>query len=261
MKCLEFERSGVIVAGRYVRRARFWERSSLPIAAACVVANGMRETLASLLLVPVEVRLFEPVIPNASAWNDILRDAMFFHVQGSLTEAAIVLRPQDARTLACAAFGEQISTERSLSPIEGEVIQRLLRLLAGTLTSVCGSPNTAPTVSPMLHQTPYMTYFELSLEQPVVAHIGVALARDPSPEPHGAVAIEDLRGVYIEARARLVGADISAQKILDLQPGHIIPLKSHVRTTLTIGERRFACGACGASDGHYALVIDEPIAA
>jgi flagellar motor switch protein FliM len=117
-------------------------------------------------------------------------------------------------------------------------------------------------VSPMFHQaTPYMTYFELSLERPVVARIGIALARDPSPEPHGAVAIEDLRGVRIEARARLVGADISAQTMRDLEPGHIIPLKSNVRSVLTIGKRGFARGTCGASDGHYALAIDESVAA
>ena len=35
--------------GRRVRRARFVDRSLLPVAAACVVANGVRETLAALL--------------------------------------------------------------------------------------------------------------------------------------------------------------------------------------------------------------------
>src|SRR5581483_8029409 len=99
----------------------------------CVVANGVREALASLLLVPVEVRLFEAVIPSIEAWEAILQDALLFHVQGSLNEAAIVLRPRDACTLACAAFGEQMDAERALSPIEHEVIQRLLRSLAGTL--------------------------------------------------------------------------------------------------------------------------------
>ncbi|HEY6325785.1 MAG TPA: hypothetical protein VIW73_04615, partial [Candidatus Cybelea sp.] len=93
-------------SGKRVRETRFERRSSLPASAACVVANGIRETLTALLGSPVTLRLFEPVMPDPDAWDAIARDATMYRVRGSVADAAIVLRAADAIAFASAVFGE-----------------------------------------------------------------------------------------------------------------------------------------------------------
>ena len=114
-----------------VRAARFETRSMLPISAACVVANGVRETLSSLLRVSVGVRLFEPSIPSPQAWPAILERARLYRLRGHVADAAIVLRPVDAAALAAALFGESHPAgARDLSPIECDVIDRMVSTIA-----------------------------------------------------------------------------------------------------------------------------------
>jgi len=127
---------------RRVRQARFETRSSLPTSAACVVANGVRETLASVLGVAVSVRLFEPVIPDPAAWQAIAQHASLYRVRGSVAEAVIILRPNDAISLVAAVFGEpagQTSNQRLLSPIELDVANRIASAIAANLSVVCGT--------------------------------------------------------------------------------------------------------------------------
>ena len=102
MKSLGFSsplRSGFGVSGRRLKEVRFESRSSSADSAACVVANGVRETLSSLLGLPVSMRLFEPSIPAPQAWPANLREARLYRVRGNITDAAIVLRrPMRARS-------------------------------------------------------------------------------------------------------------------------------------------------------------------
>ncbi len=244
---------------RRIRPLRFASRSSLPASAACVVANGVRETLASLLGGPASMRVCEPAIPAASAWPAIVRDALLYRVRGSVADAAIVLRSADAVALAGAIFGESDGhgcARRALSPLERDVIDRTAGAMAANLSSVCGAIAEF-SVERVATLAGFITYFELLLEEPVAARIGVALSREPLPEPRGCVEIGLLAGVPIAARASLDLGTIEAEAAARLRPGSVVALRrADLRCVLTSRGQRLASGRCGVRNGRYALEVD-----
>jgi flagellar motor switch/type III secretory pathway protein FliN len=238
-----------------VRAVRFAPRSSLPVSAACVVANGVRETLSALLAAPVFLRLLAPVVPDARGWSAIRAGALIFRVRGPVCDAAFVLRPDDALALASSAFGEEPGGSRNLSAVEQEVLVRALRGIAGSLAPVCGRE-----LSPLeriLDIDGYMTYFELLVERPAAARIGVALSRDPVSRASGSLRLDDLGSVEIEVRAEFASGTLSAAAFLDLRPGTIVPMKTRVGEPglLKIGGAVLARGECGALGERSAMIV------
>ena len=255
MMTLAFARNPEIVHGHRVRRACFERRSMLPVSAACVVANGVRETLSALLATPVNLRLFQPVIPDAAAWAAIAREAKLYRVRGSMTDAVFVLRPADALALAAAAFGEAVPQMRALSPLENEVVSRAMRSLSGSVAAVCGRE--AAAVEPILDIAGYVTYFELVMERPVAARLGVALSRDPVSRGSGTLRIEDLQDVEIELSAEFAAGQVPAAAFLDLRPGRLVPMMTKIGTPglLKAGGIVFANGECGTLKERNALIV------
>jgi hypothetical protein len=262
MKALSFEvtlneRSGAIRA-RKVRRARFEARSSLPISAACVVANGMRETLSSLLGGAVVLRLFEPAIPAPHAWPAILRDARLYRVPGKVADAAVVLRTGDAAALAAALFGESPGVvERALSPIECDVVDRTVNAIAANLGAVCGARE-GHSVERVATLDGFVTYFELLIEEPVASRVGIALSREPSAEPRVCLEARHLAGVRLTTLASLDLGKIEAANVARLAVGATIPIDPAElrRCSLTAHGRRLARGSCGVRHGKYAFYTD-----
>jgi len=245
--------------GRRVREARFRERSTLPIAAACLVASGIREALAAILNAPVAVRLLEPVIPTPQAWPAIARGAALYRIGGSASDAVIVLRPPDAAALAAAVFGERAgdpSLQRPLSPIEGDVLDRTVASVAGTFTAVCGERESFERVQSICG---CVTYFEMLVELAVEARIGVALSRDPSPEPHGTLGVGDLAELPFEPSVRIELAAVSAADVARLTIGAVLPLApAHgLPARLALADRTLARGTCGVRRGRYALAVES----
>jgi hypothetical protein len=262
MKYLSFapprtDRSGVERRKR-VRQGRFEARSALPTSAACVVANGVRETLGSLLGSPVAVRLFEPSIPAPQAWAAIVCDALIYRVRGTVADAAIILRNSDAIALAGSLFGEpqEARHRRELSPVERDVVDRAADAIAANLGAVCGVREGRRTER-VAAIAGFVTYFELSLHAPIDARIGVALSRDPSPEPHGAIEIGHLGKVRLTVRASLDLGNVEAAVVAALACGTTIPLppENFARCALALNDRRLATGSCGVRSGRYALAI------
>ena len=244
---------------RRVREARFCERSTLPIAAACLVASGTREALAAILNAPVAVRLLEPVIPSLQAWPAIARGAALYRIAGNASEAVIVLRPPDAAALAAAVFGERSANatlQRPLSPIEGDVLDRTVASIAGTFTALCGEGESFERVHSI---SGCETYFEMLVEQAVEARIGVALSQDPAPEPHGTLDVGDLGGLPFEPSVRIELAAVSAADLARLAVGAVLPLASShgLRARLALGELTLAHGICGVHRGRYAFVVEN----
>lgn len=260
MKTLTFAPANASLDGGRVRAARFETRSGLPVSAACMVASGVRETLSALFGTPIATRLLEPTIPSAHAWPVIAGEAILYRLRGSVADAAIVLRPADAAALAAAAFGEREAvpeTPRPLSRLERDVLDRAANAIAGALPAVCGAREhealeRAETIGG------FATYFEILLERPVEARIGIALSRDPSPEPHGRVAIDDLAAVTLTCAATLDLSAISAGTLSALAPGAIVPAPraGGLRGRLRAGEATLVRGTFGARDGRYALLVD-----
>ena len=245
-----------------VRNARFEERSLLPVAAACVVASGTRERLSALLGTTVIVRLFEPQIPTQPAWQTILRDAMLYRIRGNLSDAIIILRPRDAATLAAAAFGEtgaELEKNRVLSPLECEAIDRAVHAIAGTLTIVCGDrERDGVHVERIQTLECAVTYFEMALDRPVRARIGIALYRDPAPAAQSGVRPEQIGDLALEASVVIDLGRLEAAAVARLVPGQILPIPSTdaCRGVLRISNRLLARGVCGTIVGRYALEIE-----
>lgn len=252
---LAFERKATMVGRRRVRRAFFERRSCLPVSAACVLANGVREALSALLAAPVRLRLLEPIVPEPDAWNAIAQGAQLFGVRGSVCDAAFVLRRPDALALASCAFGEEGGPSRGLSALEQEVLIRALRGIAGCLANVCGRD-----VSPLeriLDIRGYTTYFELLLEQPAFARIGVALSRDPIIRGGATLRLEHLLDVEIEVSADFGWGILPAAAVLDLRAGANVPMTTRIGQPgrLRIGGAAVARGECGVLDGRHALIV------
>jgi hypothetical protein len=243
-----------------MRSAHFEERSQLPVQAACVVAGGMRERLATILGAPVSLHVLEPRIPTAGAWQAIVRAAWIYAVRGSVTDAAIVLRPRDAVAVASAAFGETVAVdagERALSAMEREVLERTAATLAGTLAAVCGEMREAGVGKPAVTSA-FATYFEVAVDRPLRACIGIAVAREPRPEPCGTLSPNDLAAVPLTLSARMELGTLTAAATAALAIGDVVPIipPRALHGTLRTSGRRLAAGTCGVRNGRYALEIE-----
>ncbi len=242
-----------------IREARFERRSYLPASAACIVAGSVRETLASLFGAPVVLALSEPSIPSAHAWETILKDAILHRVRGTVAEAGIVLRPADAAAVAAAAFSEpqrSAGPAHALSPIERAIVERITRAIASSLGAICGTYESG--AFEVALSGGFTTYFELLVETPVEARIGIALSRDPSPEPHGRLDVAHIARVELRAFASFRLELLQAAEVARLAPGAILPVRSaylHRGMLATCG-RTLARGVCGVREGRYAFAVD-----
>lgn len=256
MKVLGFARLSCVVNGRRVRPSFFQSRSTLPVSAACLVANAARQTLSELLGVPVSLKLLEPVIPDAAAWSSIGAGALVFAVRGAQSDAAIVLRPYDALTLACAALGEPVESPRGLSTVEAELIARTASALCSSLTAVCGLHD-AGQVNPMKTLKGYVTYFELIVEEPARARIGIALSREPQSQVASRFSAGDLHEIDVRLCAEVAHGFLPAAAIVSLRTGDVFKLDSALGDTarLTAGGATVARGQCGHLGARRAFAV------
>lgn len=240
---------------RRVREMRFETRSSLPLSAACLVANAVRETLGAVLGSAASVSLIEPVVPDVPTWEALATGAQLWRVRGTAGEAAFVLREDDALALAAAAFGEEPGGPRKLSPVESEVLARAVRALSAALAPVCGRELSPP--ERIFDIRGYAAYFELLVEQPAWFRIGIALAQDPRPAPGAALRIEDLLDVEIELRAEFASGTLDAAAFLALGTGAEVPMKTRTGEPgrLLAGSTVFARGRCGARGERAAMLV------
>lgn len=246
------------VRGRRLRAAAFEQRSLLPVSAACVVAAAVQQTLSNLLGVSVVTRVFEPAIPSPRAWAAISAGASIHCVRGSVSDAAIVLRPGDALALAGAAFGEfPPDRRRTPSPIERDLLDRCVCALAGSLTAVCGRTDTGFERIESLDG--FTTYFEVTIDAPFEARIGFALSREPEPEPRGQLCVGDLGDVDVDARAAIELGRVDAGEVARLALGAMLPITgtSMAHGSLRLGGRTLARGNCGVRGGRYAFCVER----
>jgi flagellar motor switch/type III secretory pathway protein FliN len=231
------------------------ERSLLPVSAACLVANGVREALGAVLGTSLVVRLLEPALPDAAAWSAIARDAQLYCVRGAAADAAFVLRSPDALALAMSAFGEAPGVQRELSAVEQTVLVRALSTAAGALAAVCGRE-----ISPLERIDDirgFVSYFELILERPSRLRLGIALSREPAAPAAATIRLDDLLDVPLEVRAQCAAGAIAADAFLALRAGTELRLQTRVGDlgVLKLGDAVIARGECGALHGRSAIVL------
>ncbi len=242
---------------RCIRPMVFQTRTAFPVSAACVIANGVRETLDALYKTQVELRLFEPTVPSTQGWRAITDGARLYRIAGARSDAALIIRPSDALALASAAFGEPSSDSRALSSVESTVLERIVRTLAGNFVTICGAGAESLVPKPVHSLEGFLTYFEIAVEQPVSAAIGLAIARQTGAEPQGGLLIEDLLEVEVEVRVRTEGAFVPAGELAALEPGAIVPItvSTGLTAVATVAGRPLARGECGVRNNRVAMAI------
>jgi hypothetical protein len=242
-----------------LRRLRFVPRPSLPLDAACVVANGMREALRALLDDACTVTIGEPVALDAAAWRSIARGALLFATPGRATDVVFVLASRDARKLLQAAFGEEPGAESgSLTALEAGAIERIVARCAVACEALCVERR-GPTSSVDAARLPRsVAYFDVRVAAPVTLTIGVGILRElPLPPPVANLPAAVLAGLAVEVRAVLGRGSLPAPRLLDLRAGCVVPLHTKVagEGELNLAGQRIAFGTCGVRNGRAAFEV------
>ncbi|MBV8245874.1 MAG: FliM/FliN family flagellar motor switch protein [Candidatus Eremiobacteraeota bacterium] len=250
-----------VKTGERVRHVVFQPRSHLPVSAASLVANAVREALAVALRATVDVRVSEPVVPEESAWPVLLERAALFRVRGAIADAIIVVRPGDALRFITAAFAEGSLAERPLSAIEERVLARAAQTLAPALAPICGAA--LEKVERIAAGDRWASYFEIVFAPPLRARLGVALTREPQFSAGDArVRPYDVLGIPVELSAELAAWQADARSLLALRAGVTLDTGTKVaaRGALKVAETTVARGHFGTFRGRFAFLVDERVA-
>ena len=255
-----------------VRRLRFVPRTSIPVEAACVVANGIRETLRELLGANCELVLGEPAAIGPQAWAHLASDALLFLTRGRQTDIVLVLPQHDARRLVLRAFGEGDDGEapdpgappgladRAYSALELHALERIAARCAAAFEPLCAERQD---VSHALgaHEVPAcVAYFDLRVHAPLALTLGIGIVRDlPDPGPSGALPPRALESVTLEARAVFAEGTIDAAAFVTLRPGQVLRLDTKVGApaSLKCGARRLAMGVPGVVASRTAFLVHD----
>jgi flagellar motor switch protein FliM len=250
------------IAGRIVREISFAPRSSLPLSAACLVANGVREALSRLLATEIDVDLTGPRMPSESERRLFVAGATIVRVRGRLCDGFVVVRPADARKLVALAFGEEGRSEREpLSEIEGATLERILHALVPLCNTLCG------TLGPTARETSeraardLTTYFEIRTTGTPRIALGFAISRDPAEEVSERITLDDLAAVEIAGTVEFARGTLSVPAFSRLAPGVTLLLDTPLGANgvLRFGDVAFARGSCGASDGRSAISFSSDL--
>ena len=240
---------------RAVRPARFEARPALPLSAACLVGNAVREHLGRLLDCTLSVDLFEPVAPAPPAWSALFDGAVRYRVVGSLGELQLVFRAYDARRFVAAAFREVERAEHDpLSAIEARVLERTACELAPLCAPLCGEVRS---VTAATGPGRCESYFELRVGAPVGAVLGLAIARDPAERPGRGLRPEDLHDVPLTVRAEFARGSVRLEVLAGLEIGAVVPMETKVGSlaALKIADVTVARGECGIRAGRSAFTV------
>lgn len=243
-----------------VRPARFVPRASIPIAAACLVANGLRETLRELFGERCELTIGEPAAIGPEAWELLSRDAHCFVTCGRQTDIVFVVPARDARALVLRAFGEgEAAGAPVLSALELHAVERIAARCAGAFDPLCAerrgaSQRAAPGAVPAC-----VAYFDVRVQLPIPIGIGIGIVRElPDPGPAGTFPAALLAHVPVDVRVEFGSGTIDVARLLSLRPGDVVPLESQVggASVLKIAGRSFASGTAGVVGGRYCFEVD-----
>jgi len=242
--------------GRVVREARFVRRSGLPLSAACLVANGVREHLSSSLGRAFETSVIDPVVLDQRAARALFSGATVYRVRGRLCDAFTVLRSDDALRLAALAFGETERAEGEMSPVERLTLDRLLALLPPLCVPLCGEVRSVATETPERASAESAAYFEVRLS-PVAVAFGFAMSIDPSEVAVPALALEDLRDLEMECTVECARGTIDVDALARLSAGETLALQTPLGGggTLCVSGVPIAYGTCGARGERAAFAI------
>jgi flagellar motor switch/type III secretory pathway protein FliN len=250
-----------------VRALRFWPRSSIPLEAACVVANGLRETLRELFGETCELVVGEPCAVGTDAWRVLAHDALLFLTRGRQTDIVLVIPRADARRLVLAAFGETAPApqpneplDRDCSALELQAIERIAARCAPAFDPLCAERRSPS--RPVAHgEVPRCAaYFDVRVHAPAPLVLGVAIVRAlPDPGPAAGLSAGALDAVPLTLRVVFATGRVDAGSFLRWRTGDVVPFDTTIGSAarLDLAGRAFACGAPGRCGSRAALRLDD----
>jgi flagellar motor switch/type III secretory pathway protein FliN len=242
-----------------VRPATFVPRASVPLSAACVVANGLRETLREVLGGRCDLVIGEPVAIRPEAWALLSRQAHCFLTLGRQTDIVLVIPDEHARRLVLGAFGEgEAVAAATLSALEREAVDRIAARCATAFDPLCIERRGPPQRLAAAAVPPCVAYFDVRVRAPITIDLGIGIVRDlPDPGPAGALPPHLLGPVAVDLRVEFAQGTTDLATLLRLAPGDVLPLDTQVGApgTLKIYGRSIARGVCGASGGRYSFEV------
>ena len=257
---LAFESPRLLADGRVTRECAFSPRSTLPLSAACLVANGVREHLSRALGTELDVDLVAPVVPGSRERRILTDDALVYRVRGRICDGFVVVRAADARALAAAAFGEpERPPTDALSEIERATVDRIARGLVPLCATLCGTLGPVVPESNERAACDVVTYFEVRTTGGPRFAIGFGLTRDPAEEIEERIELADLVDVEIEGRVEFARGVLGIPAFGRLAPGATIAFDTALGTPgrLHFGDVVFGRGACGTRNGRGAIVFGD----
>jgi hypothetical protein len=244
-----------------VRPLRFARRASIPLEAACLVANGIRETLRELVGERCELVVGEPAAIDAAAWTVLARDACLFLMHGRQTDVVLVLPQADAQRLVRRAFGEGESVpEDACSALERHALERIAARCVVACEPLCAERRAPPRPVAPPEVPACVAYVDVRIAAPVALTLGIGIVRDlPDPGPAGSLAPEMLGPVSLQARVVFAEGSCDAAAFVKIRPGTIVKLDTKVGApaSLNIEGRRYATGAPGSLGPHAALLVRD----
>ena len=244
--------------GRVLRPSHLTPRSTLPLSAACLVANGVREQLSRLLATELDVDLIEPALPGANERRILVDGAIVFRVRGRICDGFVIVRPADARRLVALAFGESERSERDpLSEIERATLDRIASALVPLCNTLCGTLGPVARESNERAACDLATYFEVRTTGALRIAIGFALTRDPPEDIGERLALDDIAEIEIDGTVEFASGALAVPAFSRLAAGTTVVLDTQLGAPghLRFGDVAFALGACGITNGRSALVI------
>jgi hypothetical protein len=245
--------------GRLVHEAFFEPVTDLPLSTVCQAANGARERLSRLLGRELTVDVFAPVLLGDGANGVLFGDGTYYAATGALCDAYVVFRERDGHRLAASAFGEEdgsgsgpFSTleERALARIAAEIAALCVPFTGDIAALRCHSAASSP--PPVC-----VTYFELRIDHPVDAAIGIGLSKDPGLAFGAVVDRSMLADVKLPVRAEFAEARLDARDIARWTVGATVRLETKIGApaTLRVGDVIVAVGECGVRDRAHAVAV------
>ncbi len=250
--------------GCAVRPALFALRPTLPLSAASIVANGVRENLAQLLGRECEVELLEPIVPGVEERRVLVGGALVWRARGRRADGFVILRPAEAANLAALAFGETLrSPAAPLSELERETLSRLLRGLAPLCASLCGTLGPAGPERAEAAAAEIAVYFEVRTLAPPHAAIGFGVSVDPPEETAAPLTLADLSELEFRGSVRFATGTLAVPQFARLARGTVVPFETPLDapSSLIVGGIPLVRGTAGASSGSGAFAVGEPGAA
>ena len=246
--------------GGGVRALRFVRRASVPLETACVVANGIRETLRELLG-ECELVLGEPAALGPQAWALLARDALLFLTRGRATDVVIVLPQRDARRLVLRAFGEGDDLpDGACSALEMHALERIAGRCAAAFEPLCRGRGEGPRAVRASEVPACSAYFDLRVRAPLPLTLGIGIVRDlPEPGPAALFAPRALDEVSVDLRAVFAEGILDAAEFVELRPGSVVKLGTKVGApaSLKLGAGRLATGVAGVAASHTAFLVHD----